>query len=108
MPATATTKVGTWTFFGHWEDDHIVVDYAVPGEVDDIRVDTGKHEQGLWAASASGPTFEAAQAAAVEEYDPALCQVCSTRVVRSDPADPDSYVHAEDGDWGDHTAQYTP
>ena len=35
------------------------------------------------------------------------CTVCGVRVERADPDDPESYVHAEDGDWGDHTAEYT-
>lgn len=37
----------------------------------------------------------------------ARCTVCGTRVERSDPNDPESYVHAEDGDWGDHTAEHS-
>lgn len=60
----------TWTFFGYWgDDDTIVVEYAEPGEEDDTRVDTGEWAGGLWAASASGVTMEAAQAAAVAEYE---------------------------------------
>ena len=35
----------------------------------------------------------------------AHCTVCGTRVELADPDDPESYVHAEDGDWGDHTAE---
>jgi hypothetical protein len=103
-----TVAEKTWTFFGHWEDDRIVVDYAREGEHRDDRVDDGRWEQGLWSDAGTGPTLEAAMAAAIEEYVPATCAVCGAHVARSDPADPASYVHAEDGDRGDHTAEYTP
>lgn len=33
------------------------------------------------------------------------CRVCQHRVELSDPHDPDSWVHAENGDWADHTAE---
>lgn len=59
----------TWTFFGHWENDRIVVEYAIPGLVDDPREDVGHWEQGLWADAASGATREEAQAAAIAEYE---------------------------------------
>lgn len=59
----------TWTFFGHWEDDRIVVEWFEPGTVEDDRDDDGEHEQGLWAADASGPDVETAQATAVAEYE---------------------------------------
>lgn len=68
-PPTAETAPGTWTFFGHWEADRIVVEYHQAGRVSDPRVDTGYWEQGLWAASGSGATVEDAQAAAVAEYE---------------------------------------
>lgn len=69
MDGVASTE-STWTFFGYWgDDDTIVVEYAEPGEEDDTRVDTGEWAGGLWAASASGVTMEAAQAAAVAEYE---------------------------------------
>ena len=62
----------TWTFMGHWENDRIVVEYAVPGEVEDEREDTGYWDEGLWAASGSGETLEEAQATAVAEYESVL------------------------------------
>lgn len=34
-----------------------------------------------------------------------VCRVCGTLVELADPDDPESFVHAQDGDWGDHTAQ---
>lgn len=37
--------------------------------------------------------------------EPRACTVCGTRVELADADDPESYVHAEDGDWGDHTAE---
>lgn len=59
----------TWTFVGHWEDDRIVVEYVVPGEVMDPREDTGFWEQGLFASSASGATQEEALAKVRAEYE---------------------------------------
>jgi hypothetical protein len=67
----AEADEGTWTFFGHWEDDRIVVEYYVPGEVEDPRIDTGHWEQGLWAAAGSGATPHQAQVAVVAEYEAA-------------------------------------
>ncbi|AYQ99119.1 hypothetical protein PBI_BABOJAY_139 [Mycobacterium phage BaboJay] len=68
MDATHYTEE-VWTFFGHWEDDHIVVDYITPGEHEDDREDTGRWEQGLFAASASGATIAEAEAAVRAEYE---------------------------------------
>lgn len=59
----------TWTFMGHWDNDHIEVEYAVEGVVQDQRIDTGYWPQGLWAAAASGATIEEAQANAIAEYE---------------------------------------
>jgi hypothetical protein len=67
--ATAGETMKTWTFFGYWEDDRIVVESYTEGEVDDTRVDTGAHEQGLWAASGTGTTVDEARADALSEYD---------------------------------------
>lgn len=65
-----TAEPKTWTFCGHWEDDRIVVDYVLPGEVEDDRDDdSGEYPEGLWAASASGVTVEEARAAAIAEYE---------------------------------------
>lgn len=33
------------------------------------------------------------------------CKICGCVVRLADPDDPESYVHDEDGDWGDHTAE---
>lgn len=33
------------------------------------------------------------------------CEVCGHRVTLAIPGDVESFVHAEDGDWGDHTAE---
>jgi hypothetical protein len=63
------TKLQTWTFVGHWEDSRIVVEYVLPGDVEDERIDTGYWDEGLWAASGSGETMESAQAATVAEYE---------------------------------------
>jgi hypothetical protein len=61
--------VSTWTFFGHWEDDRVVVEYSMPGVVEDQRQDLGFWPQGLWAASGSGPTQDQARASTVAEYE---------------------------------------
>lgn len=34
------------------------------------------------------------------------CTVCGVSIELADPDDPESYVHAEDGDWSDHSAQF--
>lgn len=64
-----TPEQQTWTFLGHWENDRIVVEYVLPGHVQDDRVDTGRWEQGLWAASATATTMAVAQAAAIAPYE---------------------------------------
>lgn len=61
---------GTWTFFGHWENDRIVVEYSIPGQHDDRRSDPHTWDQGLWAATGSGPTAAAALQALRDEYEP--------------------------------------
>jgi hypothetical protein len=64
-----TRPARTWTFFGHWEADRIVVDYTQPGQVwDDRQDDSVTWPQGLWAASGSGATVEEAKAAAIAAY----------------------------------------
>jgi hypothetical protein len=70
--ATVQTAAPTiWTFMGHWEDDEIVVDFAVPGKVQDDRQDE-RHAwpQGLWADHGEGAAREQAQAAAIAAYQP--------------------------------------
>ena len=63
------TGFETWTFVGHWEEDKIIVEYVLPGEVEDRRVDVGYWEQGLWAASGTGATLEETQAAVIKYYE---------------------------------------
>jgi hypothetical protein len=57
-----------WTFCGHWDNGHIVVDYVLPGEVSDDRQDGGTWPEGLWAAAGSGATVKEAQAAVIAAY----------------------------------------
>jgi hypothetical protein len=59
----------TWTFIGHWQNDRIVVEDVLEGVHEDHRVDTGRWEQGLFAADASGETVEEAEAALLAEYE---------------------------------------
>lgn len=63
------SELKTWTFMGHWENDKIVVEYAVPGNVQDQRIELGYWEQGLWAAPGDGVTIEEAEANAKAEYE---------------------------------------
>lgn len=58
----------TWTFFGHWDNDRVVVEYTLPGDVSDDREDNGTWPQGLWATSGSAATVEEAQAVAIAAY----------------------------------------
>ena len=72
-PALATVTAAhreqrVWTFFGHWDNDELVVEHYVEGAVADQRVDTGHWEQGLWSDYGIGATVEAAQAAIVDQY----------------------------------------
>lgn len=60
---------GTWTFCGHWGNDRIQVEYTMPGEVSDDRIDIGYWEQGLWAATAGGPSMAVAEQIAIAAYE---------------------------------------
>lgn len=59
----------TWTFVGHWENDRIEVEYVLPGDVEDERIDVGYWEQGLWASSGSGTDMKETQARVIAEYE---------------------------------------
>lgn len=64
---TATPSV--WTFCGHWDADTIVIDYVLPGQVQDDRDDdNGEYPEGLWADSGQGATVEEARANALAAY----------------------------------------
>ena len=70
FPAEETTTTEqTWTFVGHWENDEIVVEYVVPGDYQDPRVDTGRWPEGLFASSATATTREVAEALVRVEYE---------------------------------------
>lgn len=58
-----------WTFFGHWSNDRIIVEYWLPGEVEDPRVDSGYWPEGPWAAAGTGATIDEARRNAVAEYE---------------------------------------
>lgn len=63
----------TWTFCGHWNDgDSLDVEYALPGEQEDQRIDTGQWPGGLWAAAGTGRTMNIARADALAAYDHTL------------------------------------
>lgn len=105
-----TNQPNTWTFFGHWQDGRIVVEEYVPGQVTDDRDDTGLHEQGLWAASASGETVEQAQATAVSEYQDTVhtidfevteiyqVSLTTAEIVAAFGMDPDKLIDYADAD----------
>ena len=61
---------GTWTFFAHWNDaDELVLDYHVPGEVDDHRVDDGRWQGGLFSEVGTGADPESAWKVIRAEYE---------------------------------------
>lgn len=63
----------TWTFFGHWDNDRIVVEWVEEGDgIWDQRDDDGRWEQGLWAASGTGETEAEAEANVKAEYESAV------------------------------------
>ena len=62
----------TWTFMGHWEGGEIVIEYHMEGEHEDLRIDNGYWEEGLFAASASGLTYDDAEAKVRAEYAPSV------------------------------------
>ena len=67
------TVAGTWTFFAHWTDaDELELEYYVPGEVEDDRVDTGYWAGGLFAASGTGATPESVWARIKKQYEDEL------------------------------------
>lgn len=66
----------TWTFFGHWQDGRIVVEYTAPGEVQDDREDTGQYPEGLWAAAGTGVDEKTVQAAVIAEYETPTLRTC--------------------------------
>ncbi|CPV67156.1 hypothetical protein [Mycobacteroides abscessus] len=59
----------TWTVFGHWEDDKIVVEDVLLGDHQDTRPESCKWDQGLFAASAAGRTKAEAIACIRAEYE---------------------------------------
>lgn len=64
----------TWTFFGHWDCDELVMDAFVPGEFQDGREDDGTYEQGLFCDSASAATWQEAWQQLRDEYEGAWCE----------------------------------
>jgi hypothetical protein len=56
----ASPEQQTWTFVGHWANDVIVVEYVLDGEQQDLRVDNGYWEQGLFAEAATAATQDEA------------------------------------------------
>lgn len=65
---TSVDEPKTWTFFGHWNNDELEIEYAIPGEVSDERIGLGFWDEGLWCDSGTGATIEEAQAAARAPY----------------------------------------
>jgi hypothetical protein len=62
-------ELKTWTFEGHWENGRIIVTDVREGRYQDLRIDTGYWEEGLFAAAAEGRTEEEAEAAMRAEYE---------------------------------------
>jgi len=62
-------KRPVWTFFGHWENDRIVIDMHLPGVHEDTRVeDYDRWPEGLWCDTGHGDTVEEAEADARNGY----------------------------------------
>mgnify|MGYP003653551214 CR=1 FL=1 len=59
----------TFTVFGYWENDELVVDFVSEGEVEDTR-DEWVHGLQSFCASVHEPSAEAAERAVLQEYDP--------------------------------------
>jgi hypothetical protein len=67
--AAAAPALQTWTFFGHWDESRIVVEYILQGQVQDDREDDGYWDQGLWCDSGTGATLEEARRNAIAPYE---------------------------------------
>jgi len=62
-------KRPAWTFFGHWENERIVIDMHLPGVHEDTREqDDERWPEGLWCDTGHGDTVEEAEADAREGY----------------------------------------
>lgn len=62
---TTTLRTQTWTFLGHWDNDRIVIEHILRGDVPDDRDDTGQWEQGLWSETATGTDLDTVKAAVI-------------------------------------------
>lgn len=69
-PHIVGEATAVWTFFGHWEDDRIVMDLVLPGEHEDTRqADDEKWPEGLWCDTGRGADVDEARADAVAGYE---------------------------------------
>lgn len=59
----------TWTFYGHWLDDELIIDHASIGSHDDVYPDGGVWEQGPFADSGTGYTIEEAEGEVRARYE---------------------------------------
>lgn len=64
-----TTPRHTWTFFGHWDCDALVIEYVREGKHTDDREDTGYWEQGMWCDTATAATKDEALQMLRDEYE---------------------------------------
>jgi len=106
--ATATLDAAaegkTFTCFGRWVDDEIVIDYTVEGDIEDHRPDSVGGYQSF-CASGTGLTAEDVEEDVMDEYDPEpepelkvnpIFEQLRAEPNRHDPAVLDKYIRELD------------
>lgn len=59
----------TWTFYGHWDQDELVIDHASLGSHEDVYPDQGLWDGGSFADTGTGCTLEEAEADLRAQYE---------------------------------------
>lgn len=67
---SAEADTPTFTWFGHWDEDELVLEYAVAGDIEDDRPDFDEEGYQAFAASGTGATAQLAMLAVLGEYAP--------------------------------------
>jgi hypothetical protein len=63
------SALSAWTFFGHWEDGKVIIEYVENGVSVDDRDEDFEHEEGLFSATGHGRTVDEAERAVRAEYE---------------------------------------
>lgn len=58
----------TWTFYGHWDEDRLVIDHASLGAHEDVYPDDGSWEGGSFADTGTGRTIGEAESDLRQQY----------------------------------------